>query len=79
MSFSRCQSCAMPIETGHYCPHCADANGNLHGFDETVARMSQFWRSQDASLTDESARKKTLAYMAGMPAWKDHPKLKGLA
>ncbi len=79
MSFSNCQSCGMPIETGRYCCHCSDAQGTLHGFDETVARMAQFWRSQDPGLTEETARRKTLAYMATMPAWKDHPRLKGRA
>jgi hypothetical protein len=78
MSYANCQSCGMPINTGHYCQYCADSEGKLHGFDETVARMSQFMKRQDAKLTDEAARDQTLAHMAKMPAWQDHPKLKAL-
>jgi hypothetical protein len=66
----------MPVESGPYCQYCSGPDGNLHGFDETVARMAQFYRSQDKSLTDESARAKTLSYMATMPAWKNHPKFR---
>ena len=29
----------MPIESGTYCQHCADAAGNLIAFEETFARM----------------------------------------
>jgi hypothetical protein len=76
MSHANCHSCGMPIESGKYCQYCSDGHGNLHGFDETVVRMAQFWRSQDQSLSAEAARKKTLAHMATMPAWKDHPKLR---
>ena len=79
MSHANCQSCGMPIESGRYCQYCSDGHGNLHSFDETVARMAQFWRSQDQSLSTEAARQKTLAHMATMPAWKDHPKVKANA
>ena len=76
MSHANCQSCGMPIESGKYCQYCSDGHGNLHGFDETVARMAQFWHSQDKGLSAGAAREKTLAHMATMPAWKDHPKLR---
>ncbi len=76
MSHANCHSCGMPIESGKYCQHCVDEKGHLQGFDETVARMAQFWRSQDATLTPEDARAKTLAHMATMPAWKDHPRVR---
>jgi len=55
--------------------YCADEQGNLHGFDESVERMTQFMRRQDPSLDEAAARQRTLAYMATMPAWKNHPKL----
>jgi hypothetical protein len=67
----------MPVESGPYCQYCADDSGQLHGFEETVARMSQFWRQQEPGLSAADAEAKTLAYMADMPAWKDHPDLKG--
>lgn len=70
-----CQSCGMPIEAGPYCQYCADENGALHGFDETVVRMSQFMKRQTPGITDEKAEAMTLDYMATMPAWRDHPSL----
>lgn len=76
MSQSNCQSCGMPIEHGPYCQYCADDHGRLHGFQETVRRMSAFWQSRDGSLTSERAEQQTLEHMAQMPAWKDHPELK---
>jgi len=66
----------MPIETGQYCQYCVDASGQLQSFDETVARMSQFWASREPGLAPADAEKRTLAHMAQMPAWKDHPGLK---
>ena len=76
MSYHNCQSCGMPVETGPYCVYCGDENGNLHGFDETVARMAQFYRRQDPKLGEAESRAKTMKHMATMPAWKDHPRLK---
>ena len=34
-----CESCGMPIETGRYCQHCVDENGELQSFDERFGRM----------------------------------------
>ena len=78
MSHASCQSCGMPIDGGQYCQYCTDGDGKLYGFDETVTRMAEFMRRQDPSLTEEHARRKTLAHMAKMPAWQDHPRLKTL-
>jgi hypothetical protein len=78
MSDTNCQSCGMSVSTGPYCQYCADSEGNLHGFDETVARMTEFMQRQDPSLTVEQARRQTIAHMAKMPAWRDHPRLKTL-
>jgi hypothetical protein len=66
----------MPIETGQFCQYCVDENGGLQSFDETVARMSQFMTRQEPGLTQAEAEAKTLAHMAGMPAWRNHPGLK---
>jgi hypothetical protein len=35
-----CESCGMPIETGRYCPHCTDENGQLQSFDQRFERMT---------------------------------------
>ena len=76
MSQHHCESCGMPVEAGPYCQYCADESGKLHSFEESVRRMTAFMQSTDSSLTPQQAEEKTLAYMAGMPAWKDHPELR---
>ncbi|MBN2445215.1 MAG: hypothetical protein JXO22_00690 [Phycisphaerae bacterium] len=72
---TRCQSCGMPIEDGSYCQHCTDADGNLQSFDERFERMVQFYLAQKRSDTRAQAERDVLAYMATMPAWRDHPDL----
>jgi hypothetical protein len=76
MSQQQCQSCAMPIETGIYCHYCVDEKGNLPPFEDRFDRMVQWMSSQKPGLSLDEARKQTLAYMAQMPAWRDHPKVK---
>jgi len=71
-----CQSCAMPIDAGVYCQYCADENGELHPFEESVERMSQFMKREQPGLSDREAVNQTLSYMAKMPAWREHPELK---
>jgi hypothetical protein len=70
-----CQSCGMPVEAGPYCQYCADENGKLHSFNETVVRMSQFMKRQTPGLSDEKATEMTMDHMAKMPAWRDHPRI----
>jgi hypothetical protein len=78
MCHASCQSCGMPIDGGQYCQYCADSDGKLHGFDETLTRMAEFMRRQDPGLAEDQARRRTIAHMAKMPAWQDHPRLKTL-
>ncbi len=61
---------------GTYCPHCTDENGTLQSFDERFERMTQFMVQQGKAATREEAEKQTLAYMATMPAWRNHPKVR---
>jgi hypothetical protein len=70
-----CESCGMPIETGRYCARCTDAEGNLQAFEDRFERMVawQARREPDAPRADLEAA--TLAYMATMPAWRDHPRV----
>jgi len=77
MSQHHCESCGMPIETGRYCQYCVDAEGKLSSLESRVAGMTAFFMGQDPSLDQAQAERKTRAYMATMPAWKDHPGLKG--
>jgi len=73
----RCQSCGMPIDVGPYCGHCVDENGRLQDFGTRFARMVAWTMRQDGGLDRAEAEKKTIAYMASMPAWRDHPKVSG--
>lgn len=76
MSQSRCESCSMPIESGVYCQYCTDEKGQLQPFKERFQRMVQWTLRQKPGLSETEAQKQTLAYMAQMPAWRDHPELK---
>jgi hypothetical protein len=71
-----CESCSMPIETGRYCQHCTNEHGELQSFDERFERMLQWQtrRTPDKSRSELEAM--TLAYLAKMPAWKDHPRVR---
>lgn len=41
--------------------------------------MMQFMKSHQEGLSQEEAESQTLAYMATMPVWRDHPKVAGRA
>jgi hypothetical protein len=71
----KCESCGMPIESGTYCQYCTDATGKLQEFDERLERLTQWTLRQGQAATMTQAEQHALAYMATMPAWKDHPKL----
>ena len=77
MSGKRCKSCSMPIERGDFCDYCTDETGALLGFDETFERFVRFAMRRDASLARSAAESSTLAFMATMPAWRDHPRVVG--
>jgi hypothetical protein len=70
-----CDSCGMPIESGPYCQYCVDAQGQLQAFEERFERMVQWQLRQKPDLTRPQAERETLAYMAKMPAWRDHPRV----
>lgn len=70
-----CQSCGMPIATGRYCPHCVDAHGALQDFDTRFARCLAWAMREDPTLSREQAEAQTLAWMARMPAWAEHPRV----
>jgi hypothetical protein len=76
MSNHACESCGMPIEAGPYCQYCVDDAGKLQPFDERFERMVQWQAKREPNASRAELEKKTLAYMAGMPAWKDHPRVK---
>ena len=72
-----CESCGMPIDNGCYCTYCVDAEGQLQAFDVRFERMVQWAQREDPALSLEQAERQTLVYMARMPAWADHPRVRG--
>ena len=76
MSEHSCESCGMPIETGTYCAYCVDERGELQPFDERFERMIAWQKRKQPSASRAELEAQTLAYMAKMPAWKDHPRVK---
>jgi hypothetical protein len=76
MSAHHCESCGMPIEAGPYCPYCVDANGKLQPFEERFERMVQWQARKEPDAKRADLERKTLAYMATMPAWRDHPRVR---
>ena len=70
-----CESCGMPIESGPHCSYCVDESGKLQPFDERFERMIQWTRRESPDISADDAEARTLAYMAKMPAWRDHPRV----
>jgi len=70
-----CESCGMPIETGRYCAQCTDETGALQSFDERFERMVSWQARRQPQASREELEEQTLAYMATMPAWRDHPRV----
>ena len=75
MTTTSCESCGMPIETGRYCPHCTAQDGGLQPFEERFEKMVAFQARREPEASREELEAKTLAYMATMPAWRDHPRV----
>jgi hypothetical protein len=65
----------MPIESGPYCQHCVDSAGKLQPFDERFERMISWQQRKQPTATRAELETATLAFMATMPAWKDHPRV----
>lgn len=70
-----CESCGMPIESGHYCQYCTDADGNLQDFDTRFATMVEWQRRRQPEASREELEAETRSHLATMPAWRNHPKL----
>jgi len=70
-----CESCGMRLEVGRYCRYCVDESGQLQDFELRFERMVQWALGEDSSLSREQAQAQTLAYMARMPAWAQHPRV----
>jgi hypothetical protein len=55
----------MPIETGRYCTHCVDADGNLQSFDERFDRMVGWQARRHPEQTREQVER---------PPWSTWPR-----
>lgn len=71
-----CHSCSMTIESGSLCRHCSDAEGALIPFDECFERFVQWSLREQGGGDREAAERSSLAFMATMPAWRDHPRVR---
>ena len=71
----KCESCGMPIESGHYCQFCTDEHGNLQDFDTRFAAMVDWQQRRTPDASRETIEAETSSYMSGMPAWRNHPRL----
>jgi hypothetical protein len=70
-----CESCSMPIESGTYCSYCVTSTGELQPFDERFEKMVGWQLRQKPGMSRADAERDTYAFMARMPAWKDHPRV----
>ncbi|MEU4195097.1 hypothetical protein AB0E69_24570 [Kribbella sp. NPDC026611] len=77
MTTTSCESCSMPIESGRYCAYCVDADGNLQDFDTRFESMVSWQARRNPDDPRAKIEADTLAYMATMPAWRDHPRVVG--
>ena len=66
----------MPIESGRYCQYCIDTAGNLQPFDERFEKMIAWQARKQPSASRAELESATLAFMAKMPAWRDHPRVR---
>jgi hypothetical protein len=67
----------MPIETGRYCQYCTNERGELSSFDERFERMIAWQARRTPEKSRAELEATTLSFMAKMPAWKDHPRVRG--
>jgi len=71
-----CESCSMPIESGRYCNYCVDERGELQPFEARFAKMVDWQARRSPEKSREAVERETLAFMARMPAWRDHPRVR---
>lgn len=70
-----CESCGMPIESGRYCEHCTDQDGNLQPFEDRFERMIAWQARRTPEASRAELETTTLKYLATMPAWREHPRV----
>jgi hypothetical protein len=75
MTSKSCEPCDMPIVCGQYCGYCTVSTGQLQSFDEWFERMIGWQARQHPDASRQQLESETLAYLATMPAWRDHPRV----
>lgn len=83
---TNCESCGQPLleaadhalgdPASPLCRQCTDESGQLRPFEERLERTTQ-WAIRKEGLDRSTAEARARDYMRTMPAWKDHPALKG--
>ena len=72
-----CQSCGAPSTSTPYCLGCVDEKtGKLQPFEQRFERLLAMLSRHQRKAPREQLVRSTLAYMAAMPAWQDHPRIK---
>ena len=71
-----CQSCGIAIPVGPYCQYCVDETGKLQTFEQRFERALAWHKRQRPDATPAALQRGVLAYMATMPAWQDHPRIR---
>lgn len=75
MALTTCESCSMPIEAGRYCTFCVTPSGELQTFEERFDKMVDWELREKPGILRADAEREILAFMATMPAWREHPGL----
>ena len=80
-SESLCISCGMPLlrpedypdedRSKDYCVHCANEDGSMKSYDETLFGMTQFVAFSQG-LDEKAARETAKELIAKQPAWRSH-------
>jgi hypothetical protein len=76
MSAHTCQSCGVPAGDGPYCQSCTGPDGTLQAFEDGFERMIKWQRRYHPTASRQELERRALTYMAAMPAWQDHPRIK---
>ncbi len=75
-----CIACGMPMEkkedyamgdeTLDYCLHCANPDGSMRSYEDTLKGFTGFMM-KEKGCSEAEAREMVIGLMAELPAWKD--------
>jgi hypothetical protein len=71
-----CHSCAAPLSmpdfkgpAENYCKYCTDDTGKLKSRDEIKKGITEWFKSWQPDIDEQTALNRADAYMKSMPAW----------